>query len=611
MLPFSVKTRMGKSMAERSPRVFWRDTFCGEMKHLHSCCHLCWWAILVLLIASSPRAQTMPGAGESTTGSSAASTSAGAASNQMKSPVDSGGGGFSGGGSQSSGSGGGPLLGLRQVDQPKTLTLEEALSVAANENFDLRMAQESIIQQEANVRRAWSYLLPRVSLGGAYTYAYPEQTVDFIDEDQMQQQALLYHSLADLTEATSAVSSDRRQRQAGQERAEELRNVATELENTTAESIVIQPAHSLTGEVSVSFPLFNGRSIPLLMNAYDGVELTRAATKQVQAALLYSVARTYYSVFTAEKMTQLAERQVQNAKAHQETVEERVELGVATPLSLQRAKLNLVRAEQSRRDMSHGYEMALGALGSLLGVDHQFVITAPKPMVAVEEGVAVEEFLMRALKNRPERQVQRLSVTVADRGRTDAWMMFMPSLALVGRGRYNSNTSGFSSQPLTGTMMVTASVPIYDGGERYAALKESASRIRTELLKTRQLEMRIGQELRGALGEVSIKKEALKSAHESAKLARETSLNAANLYELGLATSLDVIDTDLAVHFAEIEKVQAEFALEQSRIRLAFVLGEYPSVLELDIPTQARMLSADEEAAARRGNKGLPPLSDD
>ena len=118
-----------------------------------------------------------------------------------------------------------------------------------------------------------------------------------------------------------------------------------------------------------SLPIFNGRSIPLLMNAYDGVDITIAATKQVQAALLYSVARTYYTAFTAKKMTLLAAQQVQNANAHRVTVKERMELGVATPLALQRAKLNLVRAEQSRRNMAHGYEMALGALGSLLGID--------------------------------------------------------------------------------------------------------------------------------------------------------------------------------------------------------------------------------------------------
>jgi outer membrane protein len=435
--------------------------------------------------------------------------------------------------------------------------------------------------------------------------------VEFVDEDQLQQQALLYRSLADLTEATSTLSSDRRQQQSSQERAEELRAVAIELENTEAESIVVQPAHALTGEVSVRFPIFNGRSIPLLLNAYDGVRLTKAATKQVQAALLYSVARTYYTASSAQKMKVLAHKQRQNALAHQRTVEERVELGVATRLSLQRAKLNVVRAKQSARDINHGYHMTLGALGALMGSDTAFQIVEPTAMASVEEAFSEEELLQRAFRNRPELYVQKLSLILADRGRTDAWMMFMPSLALVGRGRYNSNTSGFTSQPLTGSVMVTASVPIYDGGERYAALRESASRVREELLKSKELQLRIGQEVRGALQEVNVKKEALASSGQSVLLARETTQNAKNLYELGLATSLDVIDADLAVFFAELEEVQAQFSLEQTRIRLAYVLGEYPALLELDIPSRGRELSTQEGAQARKQNESLPEPEED
>ena len=517
--------------------------------------------------------------------------------------ADMGGGGFSGGqggASPSTGAGDGTLLGLRQVDSPTTLTLQDALSHAMRENFDLRLVRETIVQQEANIRRAWSFLLPRVSIGSAYTYAYPEQTVEFVDEDQLQQQALLYRSLADLTEASASVSSDRRQRMAGLERAEELRRVADDLETTSADPIVIQPAHSLSGEVSVSMPLFNGRLIPLLLNSYDGVELSKAAASQLQQALLYTVARTYYTAASAKKMMTLVDKQVANAKAHAENVAGRVDLGAATPLSLQRAQLNVVRAEQSKRDMMHGYRMALGGLGSLMGLDTDFHIVEPEDMVAVEEGHSVEKLLSRALSNRPERKVQKLSVTLADRGRTDAWMMFAPSFALVGRGRYNSNTSGLTPQPLTGSVMVTASIPIYDGGERYAALKESASRVRAELLKTKQLETRIGQEVRGALSDVSLKKEALSSAHESAALARETAKSAKDFYELGLATSLDVIDADLAVHLAEIETVQSKFALEQARIRLAYTIGEYPSILQANLPSASRALSEAETAAARK-----------
>jgi outer membrane protein TolC len=522
-------------------------------------------------------------------------------------PASSGGGsgGFSQGGASSSSSsssssaGGGfspdQIFGLKPSSTTRVITLEQALERGETMSFDLRIAAEKVKQQEAQVRRAWAALLPQVSVGGNYSYNYPEQTVAFGSVEQNQQQALLYDSIAGVVDQSAAFETDPVKRAEAQERAEQLRGVARALESAKPQDIVVQPAHVVNGNVTASMPIFNGRAVPLLQNAYEAVDLVEHANKQARAGLLHGITRSYYGAATMKRLVEIAMRQVDSAKVHRDAIRDRVELGVATPLSLDRAELEVIRAEQQVLTAQNSYNTMLGGLGQLIGEDEAFDIELPSAMRSVELEGSEEDLVARALSSRPDLMVQKSALLIADRGRTDAWMMFMPTVGLVASGRYTSNTSGFTSQPFTGTVTLNASVPIYDGGSRYAALRESASRVREELLKVRQIEYRIVGQVRGNIADIAVKRLSLQTAQHAVEIARKTHDNARNLYELGVATSLDVIDANFALFVAEMDLARAELELEQSRVGLAYVLGEFPIATGF----APAVLSDDEEQKAR------------
>ncbi len=465
------------------------------------------------------------------------------------------------------------LLGLIPVEDPPVISLEEAMQIVAERSFDLRIAEEQITQAGTQLRRAWAMILPQVSIGGTYTYSFPEQKVAFGDPSQNAQQALLFHSIADITESSAEFSNDPAARAAALQRAEQLRRAARDIESAKPLDIVIQPAHALAGQLQVSLPLFNGRALPLISNAYEAIDLSRAVVEQAQASLMLATTQTYYGAVTAKKMHGIAEEQLENARRHRDALKEREALGMATAIALQRADLDVVRAEQSVRAAHQGYLIALGALGQLMAREELFHVEAPRPVPAIEGSDPVDGLIARALAARPEIAVQRSSLAIAERMRTDAWMAFLPSLNLVGQGRYSSNTSGFTSDPITGAIMVQANIPLYDGGARYATLKETASKIEQEKLRLEQAESRIRSQVRGNVADIALKQQALEIARRGLTLASDTRANAERLFELGAATSLDVIDANLAVFFAQIELARAELDVEQARLGLAYVTG--------------------------------------
>jgi outer membrane protein len=502
------------------------------------------------------------------------------------------------------------LFGLERTDAPKVLTLEDAMRRAVTANYDLRIARERVIQQEAGVRRAWAALLPNASLSGAYTYnctflRNPGEG-DYADCGDVTLDSgafggggdfgLLFTSLGDILAAVAEFEDDPVEQERLRQQAADLHEQGEQASQPVdSEPIVIQPAQLLTGRFTLSMPLFNGRSIPLLQNAYAAVDAVTLAGSQAQRALMLAVARAYYAAFTAKKLVAIAGKQRDSAVKHRDATKVQVEVRTATALSLRRAELDVIRAQQSVRAAESGFRFALGALGSILGINEEFDVVEPGKQPSLEQSIDVEATLEQAVRSRQDLKAQKLAVQIADRGKLDAWMMFLPSLALSLSGSATSNTGGFNNAPINGALAVTATIPLYDGGARYAALKESSSRVREELLKVRQLEEKIAGQVRGNLDDIELKKSAVELSREAAAVAKQAADQAQALIEVGAATPLDVSDANLAVFAAEVDLARAELDLEQARLGLGYVIGSFPGPLDAAPPR----LTEGEAKAAR------------
>jgi len=505
------------------------------------------------------------------------------------------------------------LMGLRPPkDERKLITLEQALEMGAKNNFDVRMAAEKVVQQETMVRKAWAALLPQVNAGANYQFSCnfgradafascDDQTIQFADEDSINQQALLFESIGGLVEQAAGFEQDLERQQELRDQANDLYGAADEIKQTDTDPVVIAPAHVVTGNLSLSLPVFNGRALPLLQNAYTAVDATRVATRQSRSALMYAVARAYYGAVTAKKFIGIAKEQEANARAHEDATRVRVEMNTLAPLNLKRARLEVLKAKQQVRSATSSYNNAVGALGNLIGAVEMFDVQDPGAPKAIETQNTVDDAVSRALVGRDDLRAQKLSLTLADRSKMDAWMLFLPSVSLVAQARMTSNVSGFVAAPVSSVVMLQANIPIYDGGTRYATLREADSKIREQLLKVKQLEQKIEAQVRGNIEDITVKREALDIAKETLQVTRESQEQAKQLFELGMGTPLDVTDTNLALFVAELELARAELSLDQARLGLSYMLGDFPGALP-----DADAITDDEVDSARQRMDDTP-----
>jgi outer membrane protein len=488
----------------------------------------------------------------------------------------------------------------------KTVSFNEAMGLTLHHSFDLQIARERMFQTELLVRKAWSVVLPRLTANVAYNFSWPEVQFQPISQEQLdegaavqrsalEQQALIYQAQAEANRADGDYNSA----YANQAIANQLRAQSGGIEAGQApDPVTIQPAHTLSGGVSFSVVLFNGRSIPLLLNAYDTVKQTRYTLSRARTQALYLAALGYFNAVAAQRLGVIAEAQLRNLSKHLDVTRVRVEVGSLPRLALRRVEADIARARANLRSVHNAYESSVSSLAMMLGMQEAFDVGGLPAIPDVEMSASPDELVSRALSTRPDVAAARMGVQIAERQQVDALARWFPTVSLNGNARASSNVRGFQKDPITYSVLVNAAIPLYDGGERYNAWREAGSLLREARLQLAQQVQRLELSVRGNVREVEVRKLNLETQQESLQLAEAAARDARARFEVGAATQLEVLDAEHLMISASLDLAQAQLELQMARLALSFVLGAFDPVVA---PVTSQVSPVD--------GKKLPPPS--
>jgi outer membrane protein len=479
----------------------------------------------------------------------------------------------------------GPIRALSPTEQPVDISLKEAISKTLEQNEDLKIIHEALQQQKIAAFETWSYLLPKWSINGQYQFNDREQSMSFQSRDQLDNQALLYESIATMMEQSAAAIPDPNTQEELQGQAGDLRDVAGEFRDTDIEPTIITPREVFTADTTVRQPLFNGRALPVMRNAYTMVDMAQLNQEQIRQSLAQATIQSYYVAWLGQENLGSSRRQLTRSKEHVAATQRRVDAGLLPISNLHRARLEEIKANQTVQQVQNGMSQSKGALGFIMGEEKDFNLVAPQ-FVAETQIDELSVLLDRALSQRPDLKSQKLSLLLSQRMRNEAWFRYLPTVNLVAQTRYTNNTSGFVSDPFISMIAVQGAFTIFDGGQRIAALRTSASKIRTERTKLEKLRRDVKSQIRGLISDIETKKLLLSQTKEAKVMAEKTRDNVVHTQMSGLATQLEVLDANHALFLSELQETQAHLGLDLAYWELYHAQGSLISLLEETQPPQ-------------------------
>jgi outer membrane protein len=333
-----------------------------------------------------------------------------------------------------------------------------------------------------------------------------------------------------------------------------------------------------TAVLQAQQPLYTGGKVPANINrAKNQVRAERATLlAQEQTSFLATVSAyvgtaNQQGVIVAQQLLALAvNNEIVLAKQLQAT-NDRFRVGEITRTDVAQAQAALAGATASRETAEGQLETARGTFQQVVGVLPPANLQPPQPL---DSGLKNEsEAIALAAKNNPQVIAAVFNDAAAKDAVDVAFAALLPTLTLQGQAFQQNNAAGWSTQINGYQVTANLTVPIYQGGTEYAAVRQARQ-------QQQQTERQVEDARRQAIQSAVSAWETLASARAAAASTREQIRANEIALEgvereaiVGSRTTLDVLNAQQTLLNSQTSLVQNLAQLVNASYAVAAAIG--------------------------------------
>lgn len=418
-----------------------------------------------------------------------------------------------------------------QTPAPRTLGLAEAITLALQQNQQLRVAAFEVAIARAQLAQARGGQVPQVTGQASVTRTQEGSatTIMFFDHGAL-------HTIT-----------------------------------------IPAPSPNLyDARVTLQYPLYTGGRIEAqIALAEANARGAEATLERIKQQIIFGVRQAYFQLQLAQAGLDVANRGVVQATENLRVARARVAAGASPKFDEVQADVALANALQSRVRARNGIAQAMQALAGVLNLPLNTPFALRDAFTVQPVRDSADALVTKAVQARPEFAELAARQAAAQAGIQLAESGGKPNVVLSATGSY-SNASGLfagSSGSTNWSVTLAATLNLYDGGITRERVREA--RLRLEQLQAIEAQQKQGVELEVRQAYLNLQSAAEELAGADALITQaQEALRIANVrFQAGVGTNLEVLNAQTAASQAEASKVQALFTYNLARAALERAVG--------------------------------------
>jgi outer membrane protein TolC len=422
-----------------------------------------------------------------------------------------------------------PIPGAARVNSnaPASLSLEQAMQIAIENNLSTLLAEERRREAEGLRQESRAGLLPNVS-ASAY-------------------QASVTQNLAALGFQPGTFPG---------------------ITNT-----FIGPFNNFDARARLVQNVFDLAAIRNFQAGRAGVRVAEAQERLAREQVASGTALVYLEALRAARAVSAAQSNVELAQALLKLAQDQRAAGVATGVDVTRAETRLAQ-EQVRLAQAQTFsEQARLNLQRVVGLRLGSDLTLTDPLRFVDEPTpAPESLVSQATENRAEVRIAEEEIRVNKLERDAVRAEQLPSVQFVGDYGVSGITPSNTDLP-TRRVAIQLSVPVFNGGLTRGRIAVASSRERQAELSLGNVRGQVEEDVRLALVTLRTAAAQVRAADETVRLAERELEMARDRFRAGVADNLEVVNAQTALANARDSQVQALAQYNAARLNLAAAQG--------------------------------------
>lgn len=332
------------------------------------------------------------------------------------------------------------------------------------------------------------------------------------------------------------------------------------------------PGTIWTASATATWNIFNPRGYYGVGTADLGIDVARLSLADRRRVLASAAVSAMLSTLAAVHVTEIDRVGLRSALERLALTQTRLKFARGTELDVDRAQQDVAAARAQVISGDEQLRQAREALGQALGSATPIETAASLDLEGFERAVAQSCRLDKSVEQRADLAAARARIAIADRGVTDAKLQFAPTIGVTSQAAYSSATT---LGPLdTWNISATLTIPLYDGGVRYGALRDAKAAAVQAREELESLRIQALIETARAMRAVGVDQAARDVAKQQRDLAARVDDRTREGYAKGLGTSLDLVTSAQALRQADLNLALLDFQLAQARAGAVLVNAE-------------------------------------
>lgn len=420
---------------------------------------------------------------------------------------------------------------LARAQETITLTLEESIRMALSQNPFHLATQEQAVAAKSKLREAVSHFFPSINASGLQT----------LDEKLF---SLEFPSF---------------------------------FPDQPPQKVSIDFTKDYQFSLSFSLPLFTGGR---LLSGYNQAKYnlmsTREGIRQSQHETVFNVKRAFYGYLLAKEFEEVAGEAVELAGKHFENVKSLFEVGMASKFDLLRSEVQMANLKPQLIRARNSVSVAELNLKTLLGLDLDQPVEIKGKLSFEPFDADIDDSIAMALAGRPEISQMKYQRRMAGELLKMARASYFPTFAISGSYNFWADKFKFTEDNWQNyhTINLVMTLPIFNGFSTSAQVAQSKAMIRELEHTEKGLSEMVKFEVSQAVLNLRQAKESLLSQEKNVEQAEESVRIAELNFSEGLATTLDVSSTQVALSQAKTNYSQALYDYVISLAQLEKAVGK-------------------------------------
>lgn len=331
--------------------------------------------------------------------------------------------------------------------------------------------------------------------------------------------------------------------------------------------------------LDLQWPIYNGgRSDALERAARAEASAAAADIGAAQADLRLEVARAFWALVTARAATAVLDRSLARAQANLNDVRQRLNAGLVPPNDVASAEAQESRQRMLLIETRNQSDQSSAELARLIGVDvMQRIEPAADLDLTGPAAASLETLVAGARAARMDRRALEQRITAAEEQRVAAEGGRKPAIAITGGFDYaRPNPDIFPRADRWDDSWdagVSATWALWDGGRSQAESAQARSTADAARQRLAEFDSIVALEVRQRLLDIDSGQAAVGAAEDAVRAATEARRVIAERYQAGVAIQTELLDADVVLLQAELDRTRAIAAVRLAEARLARATG--------------------------------------